>query len=371
MIQILDKHNCCGCNACVQKCPKQCISMHEDEEGLLYPIVDFAKCIDCHLCEKICPCLNQEESQEPLSCYAAKNTDEEIRKQSSSGGIFTAIAERVIAEGGVVFGACFDNNWQVFHTCVETKQGLATFRGSKYVQSQIGETFKQTESFLKEGRKILFSGTPCQISGLNHYLRKKYNNLLTIEVVCHGVPSPKIWREYLESLNLMNIGHISHKDKSTGWRGYSFTIKNIANKVIFTERAGDNKYLMAFVRNLTLRPSCFSCPAKAGKSRADITLADYWGIEHFVPEMDDNEGSSVICCNTQKGEAFIKHLNIQMEQVDYQKSIYYNSCIFKSSNEPVERQQFWSGYKCQGIKALLSLKSKKQNILKRVIKRLF
>ena len=190
--------------------------MHEDEEGFLYPLVDFDKCIDCHLCEKTCPCLNQEESQEPLSCYAAKNTDEEIRKQSSSGGIFTAIAERLIAEGGVVFGACFDNNWQVFHTCVETKQGLAAFRGSKYVQSQIGETFKQTESFLKEGRKVLFSGTPCQISGLNHYLRKEHNNLLTIEVVCHGVPSPKIWREYLESLNLMNIGHISHKDKSTG-----------------------------------------------------------------------------------------------------------------------------------------------------------
>ena len=128
---------------------------------------------------------------------------------------------------------------------------------------------------------------------------------------------------------------------------------------------------MAFVRNLTLRPSCFSCPAKAGKSRADITLADYWGIEHIVPKMDDNKGTSFICDNTQKGKAFIKQFNIQMEQVDYQNSIDYNSCIFKSTSEPVERQQFWSGYKCQGIKALLSLKRKKQNILKRVIKRLF
>lgn len=370
MIQILDKHNCCGCNSCVQKCPKHCISMYEDEEGFLYPQVDLDRCIDCHLCEKVCPCLSQEESKEPLTCYAAKNLDEEIRRQSSSGGIFTAIAEEVITEGGVVFGARFDNNWQVVHACAETKNELVAFRGSKYVQSQIGETFKQVEALLKEKRKVLFSGTPCQISGLKHFLRNDYDNLLTIEVVCHGVPSPKIWREYLEVLKFSNIGFISHKDKSTGWRGYSFTIKDIEGKILFTERASNNKYLMAFVSNITLRPSCFSCPAKAGKSKADITLADYWGIENLVPQMDDNKGTSFICVNTEKGKASMVQFDFQMQPADYFKSVPYNICIIKSSTEPSERQLFWDEYRKQGISALLSLKLKKQNIIKRIIKRI-
>lgn len=370
MIKITDKSQCCGCSACFQKCPKQCITMNVDNEGFSYPKVDLDCCIDCHLCEKVCPCLNQEESQQPLSCYAAKNKDEEIQKQSSSGGIFTAIAEKVLADEGVVFGACFDNNWQVFHTYIEKKKDIAIFRGSKYVQSQIGETFKQAESFLKEGRKVLYSGTPCQISGLNHYLRKQYDNLLTVEVVCHGVPSPKIWREYLNTLNIEEIGSISHKDKSTGWRYYSFTIKDTTDKVVFTERAYENKYMMAFIRNLTIRPSCFSCPAKAGKSKADITLADYWGIENIIPKMDDNKGTSFICGNTQKGKMYIKELNIQLEQVCYQNSIQYNTCIFKSTIEPTDRQKFWNEYKKRGIKVLLLLKRQKPNIIKRIIKRL-
>jgi len=370
MIKIFNKHNCCGCNACVQKCSKQCISMCEDEEGFLYPHVDSRLCIDCHLCEKVCPCLNQELRKEPIACYAAMNTNELIRKQSSSGGIFTPIAESVIADGGVVFGARFDENWQVVHACVETSEELAAFRGSKYVQSKIGDTFKQAEVFLKKGRKVLFSGTPCQISGMHHFLRNSYNNLLTVEVVCHGVPSPKIWREYLQSLQYSNIGSISHKDKISGWRNYSFTIKDHNENIILTERAGHNKYLMAFGRNLTLRPSCFNCPAKEGKSKADITLADYWGIEKLYPQLDDNKGISFICVNTEQGRTIMEQLDIQIKVADYQQTIPYNTCIFKSTDEPTERLFFWNDYYAQGINALFSLKIKKQNIIKRIIKRI-
>ena len=370
MIHIFDKQNCCGCNACVQKCPKHCITMHEDDEGFLYPKVDLSKCIDCHLCEIVCPCLNQGKTHEPLTCYAAMNTNGDSRKQSSSGGIFTAIAEKIIVSGGIVFGASFDEKWQVNHAYVENIEELAAFRGSKYVQSRIGATFKQAESVLKKGRKVLFSGTPCQISALNHFLRKEYDNLLTVEVVCHGVPSPKIWREYLESLHLTNIGNISHKDKSTGWRGYSITIYDTTGSILLTERASENKYMMAFNRNLTLRPSCFYCPAKSGKSRADITLADYWGIEHFVPQIDDNKGTSFICANTEKGKALVEMLNLQIEQVDYTKSICYNPCIVKSTNEPVDRKLFWNNYRQIGINALISLRKQKQNIFKRVIKQI-
>lgn len=369
MIQISDKHNCCGCNACAQKCPKQCISMFEDEEGFLYPKVDLEKCIDCHLCEKLCPCLNKLESKEPFVCYAAKNNDERIRRESSSGGIFTAIAEKIIENSGVVFGACFDDCWQVVHSYVEKKEGLAAFRGSKYVQSKIGDSFRQVEDFLSKGCVVLFSGTPCQISGLNHFLNKEYDNLLTIEVVCHGVPSPKIWREYLKALKLPRIGSISYRDKSTGWRGYSFSVKDIEGNFIYKRRASDDKYMLAFFRNLILRPSCFNCPSKAGRSCADITLADYWGIEHIVPYMDDGQGTSFIGVNTEKGNAFIRGLNLHIEQTDYHKSVPYNSCIIKSTREPAAKQQFWTNYHKNGIDALLSLQ--KQNIFLRIIKRIF
>ena len=369
MIKITDKNNCCGCSACASICPKHCITMQSDNEGFLYPTVNIDKCVDCHLCERVCPCINSEQLQNPIECFGAKNNDDSIRRQSSSGGIFTAIAEGVICKGGVVFGASFDNEWKVVHTYTETTDGIAAFRGSKYVQSYIGDSFKQVEVFLKAGREVLFSGTPCQVAGLKRFLRKDYENLWTIEVVCHGVPSPKIWREYLSTLELKNIGSISHKDKTTGWRGYSFTIKDVNQKIVFTEKANDNKYMMAFLRNLTLRPSCFSCPAKAGRSHADFTLADYWGIEHLFPELDDNKGTSFICVNTPKGLDLINDLNIQKIRTDYQKTVPYNSCIVKSTIEPIGRKQFWKEYEEHGIDVLFSLK--KKSIIKRIIKRIF
>ncbi len=198
MIEIKEKYNCCGCSACVQICPKQCISLSADNEGFLYPQVDTAVCINCGLCEKVCPVINQNEPRMPLEVYAAKNTDEEIRLKSSSGGIFTLLAEHIISEGGVVFGARFNENWEVVHDYTETVEGLESFRGSKYVQSIIGENFKKAKFFLDEGRNVLFSGTPCQVAGLKKFLRKEYENLLTVEVVCHGVPSPMVWHDYLD-----------------------------------------------------------------------------------------------------------------------------------------------------------------------------
>ena len=166
MIRIIDKKDCCGCHACSNVCPKQCISMQLDEEGFLYPIVDTQKCIDCGLCENVCPIINRGKSRSPINVFAAKNNNEEIRIKSSSGGIFTLLAEKIIIEGGVVFGAKFDKNWDVKHGYTETIEGLAAFRGSKYVQSQIEDNYQKAEKFLKQGRKVLFSGTPCQIAGL-------------------------------------------------------------------------------------------------------------------------------------------------------------------------------------------------------------
>lgn len=368
MITIKDKKDCCGCHACATACAKHCITMQSDGEGFLYPVVDKNACTDCGLCEKVCPVINQSEPRKPLKVYAAKNKNEEIRRQSSSGGIFTLLAEKVIAESGVVFGARFDEEWNVIHSWADTAEGIAAFRSSKYVQSSIGNTFHEAKDFLKQGRKVLFSGTPCQIAGLKKYLRKDYDNLLTVDVVCHGVPSPKIWKEYLDSLHLSNIGAISHKDKSTGWRGYSFSVKNIDGETIYTEKASNNKYLSAFMRNIILRPSCFSCPAKVGKSLADITLADYWGIENLLPQLDDNKGTSFVCCNTQMGVMIIDGLNLVSVIADYHKSLPYNSCIVQSTNEPLEREIFWKNYMKKGIKVLPKIK--KSNLLKRIVKRL-
>lgn len=180
MIEIRNKRDCCGCNACVQKCPQQCIGQSEDAEGFIYPQVDKARCVGCGLCEKVCPVINQNPKSKPLKVMAGRNGNEEIRMVSSSGGAFTLLAGEIIGRGGVVFGARFDENWNVVHSYTECTDGLAAFRGSKYVQSRIGETFSQAEKFLKQGREVLFTGTPCQIAGLRRFLGKEYDNLLSI-----------------------------------------------------------------------------------------------------------------------------------------------------------------------------------------------
>lgn len=366
MISIQDKHNCCGCSSCAERCPKQCITMYEDEEGFKYPYVNLNTCINCGICENVCPVLNQAEVRKPIACYAAKNPDEKVRMNSSSGGIFFPIASKIIKEGGVVFGARYNNQWEVEHASADTIESIKRFHGSKYVQSRIGATYQQAEQILKEGRKVLFSGTPCQIAGLKRFLRNEYDNLITVDVVCHGVPSPKVWRDYVSLLPMKGVYDIRMKDKSSGWRQYSFSLIGEDGKTILSELSSENKYLMAFSRNLTLRPSCFNCPAKAGKSGSDITLGDYWGIEKLLPKMDDNKGTSFVCANTCKGAELLKSLALQIECADYDASTPYNSCIYQSTIEPVERIDFWNCYQKRGVNAILVLQPIKQNIFNRI-----
>ena len=242
MIKILNKQNCCGCSACASVCPKNCISMDTDDRGFLYPIVNVDNCVDCGVCEHVCPYYNQNTPREPLKVYAAINLNEEVRLKSSSGGVFTMLAEATIKSGGVVFGACFNDDWVVVHDYTESIDGLEAFRGSKYVQSKIGDSYKKVQYFLKANRNVLFSGTSCQIAGLKLFLRKDYESLICVDIVCHGVPSPKVWRDYLENvvkrqkgdagkntvLSSLNdtpvITGISFRDKSTGWKKYGFVI---------------------------------------------------------------------------------------------------------------------------------------------------
>ena len=375
MIDIKEKHNCCGCSACVQICPKQCISMSADNEGFLYPQVNSSICIDCGLCEKVCPVINQNEPKEPLAVYAAKNTNEEIRLKSSSGGVFTLLAEQVIAEGGVVFGARFNESWEVIHDYTETVEGLEAFRGSKYVQSFIGDNFKVAKQFLNNGRKVLFSGTPCQIAGLKKFLRKDYENLLTVEVVCHGVPSPMVWRDYLDykraeraagkntvssSLNeLPVITGISFRDKTNGWKKYGFKICYAASKAAensVSKSANivnceitpfkEDLFMKGFLKDLYLRPSCYHCVALQGKSGADISIADYWGVQSIHPEIDDDKGTGAVLINTNNGLKCYNNIyqSLDCVQTNYEDIVRYNPCIVNSVKEPNRRHLFWQNY---------------------------
>ncbi|OUO70372.1 Coenzyme F420 hydrogenase/dehydrogenase, beta subunit C-terminal domain [Bacteroides sp. An269] len=331
MIKIVNKQDCCGCSACVQRCPKHCITLKEDGEGFLYPHVNSDECIDCGLCEKVCPELHHGERHIPLEVYAAKNKDESIRMQSSSGGIFTLLAEKVIQEGGVVFGAAFDVNWEVMHTYAETMEGLVDFRGSKYMQSRIGTAYQDAEYFLKQGRKVLFSGSPCQIKGLKLFLRKNYDNLIAVDFICHGVPSPKVWREYLKETIARKSGKnsvlpypipckigidtVDFRSKSTGWKKFSFaltlsetSVEGVKNTVLLSSVFSENPFMRAFLADLILRPSCYSCPSKSGRSGSDLTIADYWAIPQVAPEFDDDKGVSLVLVQTEKGKSFYQSL---------------------------------------------------------------
>lgn len=371
MIKINKKEDCCGCSACAQRCPKQCITMQADGEGFLYPIVDIENCIDCGLCEKVCPVINQSEPNKPLKVYATMNKDEEVRLASSSGGIFTLLAEATILKGGVVFGVRFNEQWMPVFDYTETIEGIAPFRGSKYVQATVGNAYKQTEEFLKAGREVLFSGTPCQVAGLKKFLRKEYDNLFTVDIICHGVPSPKVWSKYLDEtcskLLMLSpdeknsvrsakggdirtcIETVSFRSKSSGWKKYSFLLKlnfptcDGKNTVVFSEELGKNDYMRAFLSDTILRPSCYSCPAKEGKSHSDVTIADFWGINNINPEFDDDKGCGAVLINTTKGEELLPFEKCDVKLYDIQNVIKYNPAYYRSCKQHPNRNKFFKG----------------------------
>ena len=344
MLQLTDKQDCCGCHACASVCARHSINMQEDNEGFLYPVVDASTCSDCGLCEKVCPVINQDEPRKPLKVYAAKNRNEEVRIMSSSGGIFTPLAETVIRDGGVVFGAKFDKDWNVVHAWTDTIEGIANFRGSKYVQSTIGNTYREAREFLKQGRKVLFSGTPCQIAGLKKFLRKEYDNLLTVDVVCHGVPSLLVWREYLKEISKgKEILKIDFRDKKIGWKNYRVVVKG--NDDIVDQPFNENIFMKGFLRNLYLRPSCYACTARSGKSGSDISIADFWGVQNYYPEFDDDKGIGLVLVNTEKGRISYGQLNACSIETTYEQGLAQNPCIERSVEKNKKYvKAFWTKF---------------------------
>ena len=311
--------------------------MLEDEEGFLYPKVDESLCISCDLCLKVCPVQHPvTESRKPLKTLAALSKDEAMRVVSSSGGVFSLLATSVLTDGGRTWGAAFDINWKVVHKFVDKKEKLSLFRGAKYLQSDVSHSFREVEHCLKEGRKVLFSGTPCQVAGLRNYLRKEYKNLYTVDLVCHGVPSFKVFKAFLnENFGDRTLADISFRDKTTGWKSYNLCIKYWDDGVLKEKKIlrGDNVYMQGFISNLYLRPSCYKCPVKCGKSGSDITLGDFWGIEKEAPEMDDAKGTSLILLNTQKGEELFSLISssTNYKELSYESAYRENESLEKSS----------------------------------------
>lgn len=372
MIELRHKADCSGCSACEAVCPVGCIRMKSDREGFAYPAVDKSRCIHCGLCEKVCPFINSKRIEQDVRCYAMRHADEAIREKSSSGGAFSYFAETVLRNGGVVFGARFDDQWRVRHDYTETVAGLDPFRGSKYVQSDMSGVMPKVREFLDSGRQVLFCGTPCQVTGLKNYLRKPYDNLLTIDFICHGVPSPKVWAKYLDevvarqcdqknTVSLLPIHTfpesdthpvrvavegVNFREKSCGWKKYSFalslseaTAEGKKNSVSLSYSAWNNDFMKSFLHDLALRPSCYSCKMRKQRSKSDITIADFWCCDRVLPELDDDKGVSAVIIRNPK---CLPMVDGQFVEVSYADILTPNQALIYSPIKHHNRSRFFS-----------------------------
>lgn len=328
MIEIFRKQ-CTGCRACEKMCKKNAIEMVADEKGFLYPKVNYKKCIECGLCKLRCP-INNEEKENDIKAYAAFNKNQEIRENSSSGGVFTVFAEYFLDKGGVVFGVGFDEEFKAENVKVENKGDLKKLRGAKYLQSNTKDTYLEAKKLLEEGKKVYYSGTPCQIEGLYSYLGKQYENLITQDLICHGVPSPKVWEEYLKykGKKIKDIRFRS-KEKCT-WENYELSFTYEDGK----ESINHNKdvYMNLFLKDVILRDSCYNCKFKKENRMSDITLADFWGIDEVEKGFNDKRGTSLLILNSAKAKDLVEKLRdkIELKEVDLKKAIKHNKSMVSS-----------------------------------------
>ncbi len=347
---MLPVKDCTGCSACAHICPKNCINMEADNCGFLYPYINKELCVNCGICEKTCPVLNKKTQENIINvnCYAAKTIEEAVRKQSSSGGVFSVIAKKILNNNGIVYGAAFDENFVVKHIGISAIDDLDLLRRSKYVQSHLNNSFESVESDLKDGKNVLFTGTPCQVEGLLSYLKKPYENLITMDFVCHGVPAPGVWKRYktiLEKQYNSKITAVNFRDKSLGWKISSIRIE-FENGNVYSNTFGTDPYMKAFLANIDLRNSCYLCKFKSTHHKSDMTVADFWGIDKINPETDDDKGLSLLFINTEKGKAFLTDIenDLTLIKTDIEKAFPFNPCIIKPVPEHNFRQYFLSNY---------------------------
>lgn len=346
MIQIENKKKCSGCTACYAVCPKQCIEMKADEEGFRYPAVDTEKCIRCGACERSCPILNPATEVPALQkAFLVQHKDDTVRLDSSSGGAFTAIASYVLSKGGVVFGAAYDEYFQVRHCYVENTAKLWKFRNSKYVQSDVGDCFREVRDFLRVGRWVCFSGTPCQIEGLNRFLGKQYEKLVLVDVVCHGIPSPLIWNRYLEYQRVeeQKPDNIRFRDKFYGYK-YSTMSLIKGGKNVYHAGSQLDPMLRAFFTDICDRPSCYACPFKKRYRVSDMTIWDCFSVYDFDKAMDDDKGTTRVLCHTEKAAMIMQGLEdvARCKEVPADKLVSGVKEMYESVPMNPKREQFFA-----------------------------
>ncbi len=371
------KERCTGCGACVSICGKSAIAMRPDAEGFLYPVVNGALCVGCDLCEKRCPA-NQTPVQNQPEAFSAKNTSGDERIASSSGGVFTAIARETLNRGGVVFGAVFDPEFHVEHVGAITGQEIKAMRGSKYVQSDAADSLGHAADLVRKEVPVLFSGTPCQVAGLYALLGgRRPENLTTVDFVCHGVPSPAVFRSYLEELKKTYgapIESYSFRDKRKGWRDFSAAAR-FRNQAVYAGTQREDPFLVGFLANLYLRPSCHGCTnLRHGNHSSDLTLADLWGAEKVLSGEDDDSGLSLVFANTEKGMGLLSSLSeIETDAIPDLKPLFpSNPSIFAPAAAHENRNRFFHCFEKHGFRAkdIFRLVKPKKDLITRIKRKL-
>lgn len=345
-VKIEEKDLCCGCTACYSICPKNAIKMVRDNEGFLYPEVDREKCVNCGMCKKVCPILNKAKLNEfKPKAYLFQNSNEEIRKDSTSGGIFTAIGEFVIKNNGIVYGATFDDNFAVNHIGVESVDKLSKFRKSKYVQSNQNNCFKEIKQYLDNGKLVCYSGTPCQVGGLRAYLRKDYENLILVDIMCHSVPSPLVFEKYkryiLKKMNANKILNINFRDKSKYGYKYSMMMVETDNGT-YSQGIDTDPYLRAFFSDVSVRTSCYNCHFKTMKRVSDLTIWDCFNINEIDKSFDDDKGTTRVLVQSEKGEKLLENLdNVRLKELDINIATKKVKEMTNSVNYNSKRKEFF------------------------------
>ncbi len=358
MLKIKDKSNCCGCSACVEACPVKCISFNLDEEGFCYPEADENLCIHCGLCEKVCPFLRTapEKNRMPES-YGIKAIDDKLREASSSGGYFSLLAAYILSQSGTIYGAAMAEDMRsAHHIRIDSNEQLSLLLGSKYLQSRMESCYNMVKIDLDGGKKVLFSGVPCQINGLKGYLQRDYENLYCVEVICHGVPSPKLWAKYVSFLERKyhaEVTTVNFRKKKHSWNNFGLYVTG--ETIELFQSLHTNPYLRMFLRNMCLRPSCYQCNAKYLESMADMTIADFWGVGNITKELSDDKGVSLVLIQSDKGDALFEQVKKYTiyQKVNYKEAINYNLSYYKSVEKPQERDEFFYDMNSMEFKNLI------------------
>lgn len=373
MIDKLYEKDCVLCGSCVISCPTKAIDFHRKYLDFIYPEIDMDKCIGCNKCERVCPILNPptHNNQEYCEGYVARHCQRETRIESTSGGIFSAAAEYVLSCGGYVCGAIMDENFHVSHICSNSRTVVKKMRGSKYVQSNLVPALNVINDRLSSGKLVLFTGCPCQIAAVQSFLGGRPDNLILIELICHGIPSDNMLQSYIrlqERAANSKVKSIEFRRKTQGWHNSSVFIA-FANGRIYNKSSYEDIYVKGFLTAVYLRESCYNCHFRGFRSCADIMIGDFWGAEIEFPHLDDNTGLSAVIALSKKGLDFLQKLEIEKYQVNTSIIIQYNKNIMESCAPNPLRELFYKVSSEAGYEAAMN-KLLKENYFRAIIRQL-